>query len=534
MATFAQYVQKTLPYQNLASSADAGQIDLGGWVVAKTTGVVYSRTPCWKETVAEYTPTWNAALTTEVIDPINGNAFRTLYKHTGTFTTGNWLFRILSAAITQPGSADGAPLIKLWRSTDPDNAGGTAITGWLQLSTRTNITAVPAIAHTLTTSINGFSLAGEYLFVQVCWMIASVGAGSSTTCDVHLWSSTAADGPLLTTTTWTAAPDSGFTTDSGIGTTTAAGTEVSLTDSDSTSDAGVGTTTASGAEVSMIVSDSTADAGVGATSGDGAEVGSAVDSDSTADTASGTTAATGSEVSFIVSDQTTDSANGATTAAGVVVAVIEDHTTDAAIGATSMGTSVLAAGSTSGSASGSTSAAAFVIAAAHASDAALAYDYAGELGGDSTLDFVLGADLAYGVEVAAPVVDETVWSCAEVAYGLLIADPGVAAVISGRVFPNRLPQGTQLPAIVYSVALGLLNSLDGFTANLHNSKLTVVCYDYTYLGARELARKVDELFRSHTTLNWSSRRKSIRGRYDDANQAFAQAVDVSVWHVEQG
>lgn len=50
----------------------------------------------------------------------------------------------------------------------------------------------------------------------------------------------------------------------------------------------------------------------------------------------------------------------------------------------------------------------------------------------------------FGVRAAADDVREALVS-------LLSADPGVAALVGDRIFPERLPQGQALPAITYAV-----------------------------------------------------------------------------------
>jgi len=72
---------------------------------------------------------------------------------------------------------------------------------------------------------------------------------------------------------------------------------------------------------------------------------------------------------------------------------------------------------------------------------------------------------------------------------ILIDDSEVAALISTRVYPHRVPQGQSLPAVVYTMEetepLATLTGRGGVAANFE-----LICLDDGYGDAKDLAEKV--------------------------------------------
>jgi hypothetical protein len=72
----------------------------------------------------------------------------------------------------------------------------------------------------------------------------------------------------------------------------------------------------------------------------------------------------------------------------------------------------------------------------------------------------------------------------------LLADSGVAAIASTRVFPGARPQASALPAIVLNrVSGGPLYADDG-EVGLEQGRIQIDCWADTYSGAKLLARAV--------------------------------------------
>lgn len=72
----------------------------------------------------------------------------------------------------------------------------------------------------------------------------------------------------------------------------------------------------------------------------------------------------------------------------------------------------------------------------------------------------------------------------------LLADAGVAAIASTRVFPGVRPQGSELPAIVLNrISGGPLYADDG-EVGLQQARIQVDCWALTYTAAKKLARAV--------------------------------------------
>src|SRR5688500_1096601 len=72
----------------------------------------------------------------------------------------------------------------------------------------------------------------------------------------------------------------------------------------------------------------------------------------------------------------------------------------------------------------------------------------------------------------------------------LLADSGVAAIVTTRVFPGARPQGSPLPALVMNrISGGPLYADDG-EVGLQQARIQVDCWAETYAGAKLLARAV--------------------------------------------
>ena len=81
---------------------------------------------------------------------------------------------------------------------------------------------------------------------------------------------------------------------------------------------------------------------------------------------------------------------------------------------------------------------------------------------------------------------------AKVIYNLLANDAGVSALVSNRISPVLLPQGSAFPAVVYSeVNINATPTKDS-NSRLDFTRVQIDCLATTYEGASELADAVRE------------------------------------------
>lgn len=89
---------------------------------------------------------------------------------TGTFSAGTWYSSVSVLAVSSGGARDGRAHFRIWRSTNEDGTTATEITQGAMVGSRvTDLSTTVAQSSSASTQIAGFSLAGEYLFLQVAW-----------------------------------------------------------------------------------------------------------------------------------------------------------------------------------------------------------------------------------------------------------------------------------------------------------------------------------------------------------------------------
>jgi hypothetical protein len=72
----------------------------------------------------------------------------------------------------------------------------------------------------------------------------------------------------------------------------------------------------------------------------------------------------------------------------------------------------------------------------------------------------------------------------------LLADGGVAALASTRVFPGSRPQGSALPAVELHRISGAPEYADDGEVGLEQARIQINCWGATYTAAKLLARAV--------------------------------------------
>jgi hypothetical protein len=78
----------------------------------------------------------------------------------------------------------------------------------------------------------------------------------------------------------------------------------------------------------------------------------------------------------------------------------------------------------------------------------------------------------------------------EAIYSHLIADAGVSALVSTRVYPLTIPQDIALPAIAYQRISGPRISAHDGPTGLARARIQVTCQASTYTAAKGLAMEV--------------------------------------------
>lgn len=70
---------------------------------------------------------------------------------------------------------------------------------------------------------------------------------------------------------------------------------------------------------------------------------------------------------------------------------------------------------------------------------------------------------------------------------LIVADPAIVALVVGRVFPGKLPQGVAMPAIRYTVVSDVPSLTFDGAGELRRARVQVDAYAKRYLDAQALA-----------------------------------------------
>lgn len=88
----------------------------------------------------------------------------------GTFSAGTWYSSVSVIAVSSGGARDGRARFRIWRSASEDGTSATEVTqGAMVGSLVTNLATTVAQSSSASTQVGGFSLSGEYLFLQVAW-----------------------------------------------------------------------------------------------------------------------------------------------------------------------------------------------------------------------------------------------------------------------------------------------------------------------------------------------------------------------------
>lgn len=75
-------------------------------------------------------------------------------------------------------------------------------------------------------------------------------------------------------------------------------------------------------------------------------------------------------------------------------------------------------------------------------------------------------------------------------YSRITSDSTIAALIGTRFFPNQIPQGQKLPAVIYKQEKGDREHIMAGAVGLVNSQYSITCYAESYSQAKELSEAV--------------------------------------------
>lgn len=128
----------------------------------------------------------------------------------------------------------------------------------------------------------------------------------------------------------------------------------------------------------------------------------------------------------------------------------------------------------------------------------------------------------------------------KVIYSLIENDAGVTALISGRLFPSRMPQNTTMPALVYQVIsaneLTPIDAQAGYQVVRTRVQITAMAKNYSEVKNTLEAVRIACLYKSGTIAGVkviSITRDSVGPDLRDDDLAFyIQSIDFIVMHYE--
>lgn len=126
----------------------------------------------------------------------------------------------------------------------------------------------------------------------------------------------------------------------------------------------------------------------------------------------------------------------------------------------------------------------------------------------------------------------------EQVFAKLSADAMVAQLVGQRLFPDILPQGAALPAVVYQVIEERSqNTLSGLSSDdITSTTLQVNCYARPsaaggggYLQAHAVADAVEAVLGNLSDVGLSAWLQLRRDLYDNDTEYFRVSLDFSLW-----
>jgi hypothetical protein len=113
---------------------------------------------------------------------------------------------------------------------------------------------------------------------------------------------------------------------------------------------------------------------------------------------------------------------------------------------------------------------------------------------------------------------------------ILLANPGVFALVGERIYPENLQQASAMPAITYSTLAGADAVTHDGSFGLADLSINIDCWGSTYLQKDALFRAVMSALVGYSSGDVQGifliRRQDL---YDDEPTLFRRSVGFSVW-----
>jgi len=165
-----------------ASGSNFGQLQIGGSApsaATTTTGWTVDTVAATNYALLDYGVERLSTTFSGTAEPAGnpdntlGDCFRSTNVMTGDFATGVWTITVPVIAVTGASGQDGRVRVRLWKSANATGTTPTEITSGAVVGTAvTNLaTGAEQTSVATTSSITGFSMTSEYLFVQIAWEI---------------------------------------------------------------------------------------------------------------------------------------------------------------------------------------------------------------------------------------------------------------------------------------------------------------------------------------------------------------------------
>ena len=114
----------------------------------------------------------------------------------------------------------------------------------------------------------------------------------------------------------------------------------------------------------------------------------------------------------------------------------------------------------------------------------------------------------------------------------LAAHAGLAALVGGRIYPIRLPQGTGLPAVCYRRVSGVRkHNVNGLTL-VARPRFQFDCWAYSYAEAKAVAEEVRQALNGYHGAGWDSVIDNDLDTYEPESGLYRTIVDALIWHTE--
>ena len=123
---------------------------------------------------------------------------------------------------------------------------------------------------------------------------------------------------------------------------------------------------------------------------------------------------------------------------------------------------------------------------------------------------------------------------------ILIADATVTGLVASRVYPQRRPMGTAVPAIVYSSVFQETNEALATQGGIKRTRLSVEVFDKTYGDTKTLRNAVESALINYTGTTQGETIDSLRLEsavdIDETNEPagdfgyFRTILDFVIWH----